>query len=120
MSKEVTLTISERVGATKILNGFKGNLDQLALMLEGLKSIVVSAEEWVKAELVKAPILDAQGKPTGQENWNWVDHSPELDKAITLESEVTFYILNDLKAKEEAKEITMADVALITLKKKLL
>ncbi len=118
MSKEVTLTISERVAATKIVNGFKGNLDQLALMLADLKNIAVTAEEWVKAELVKTPILE-NGEPTGQESWNWQDKSPELDKTIALESAVVLYMLNDIKSKEEKNEITMADAALITLKAKL-
>lgn len=118
MTKEVILTISERVAATKIINSFKGNLDQLVLMLADLKNIAITAEEWVKAELVKTPIME-NGVATGQESWNWNDHSPELDKTIALESPVVLFMLNDIKDRETKNEITMADAALITLKTKL-
>lgn len=119
MSKEITLTISERVVASQIINAYKGNIDELSLMLEGIKQIAITPEEWVSAELVKTPILGENGQPSGQESWNWNDHSPELDKALTLDSAVVLYILNAIKAKEEKGEITMADKALITLKPKL-
>lgn len=120
MSKEIILTISERVAASKIINAFKGTLDQLSLMLDSMKLIAITNEEWEKADLTKTAIKDENGEPTGQEQWNWNDHSPELDKTITVESDVVLYILNDIKAKEEAKEITMGDAPLITLKQKLL
>lgn len=118
MSKEVTLSISERVATAKILNAFKGDLTELSVFLADMKNIAISAEEWEKAELVKTAIKDGEGNLTGQESWNWQD-KPELDKAIALEGATVLYIQNSIKASEEKKEITMADAALITLKTKL-
>ncbi len=118
MSKEITLNISERVQASKILNGFKGDLTQLALFLADIKNVAITEKEWEEAGLVKTPIMNEKGEPSGQDSWNWND-KPELDKVITLEGETALYLQNAIKAKEDAKEITMADAALITLKAKL-
>lgn len=118
MSKEVTFNLSERVQAAKILNSFKGDLTQLALFLGDIKNIAITEAEWTDAGLTKTPMMGEDGKPSGQESWNWND-KPELDKVITLDGETTLYLLNAIKAKEEAKEITMADAALVTLKAKL-
>ena len=54
-----------------------------------------------------------------QIQWLWNDHSPEQDKEVTLEQSVIDYILANVKEREDAKEITMADKALITLVPKL-
>ena len=118
MTKELTLTISERVAAAKILNGFKGDLTVLSLLIEDIKKIAITEDEWAKAELKKTPIINEKGEPSGQESWNWQDKK-ELDKKIELIPDTVLYLLNDIKAKEEKKEITMADIPLITLKAKL-
>ena len=113
MSKELTLTISERVAAAKILNSFKGDLTQLALFLTDMKSIAVTSEEWTTAGLTKTALKDAEGNATGQETWNWTDEGN--DKTITIDAETVLFLLSQIKAMEEAKTITMADIPLITL-----
>ena len=118
MTKEVTLNISERVAASQILNTFKGDLTQLTLLLADMKNIAVTSEEWTKADLKKTPIPNEKGEPSGQESWNWND-KPELDKEITLDPETKLFIQTSIKDMENKKEITMANVALITLKTKL-
>lgn len=118
MSKEISLTISERVALVKILNSFKGDLSVLAKLLDDMKKVAITPEEWEKAELKKTPILDDKGNPTGQESWAWQDKE-EFNKTVELDSETTLYVQNDIKDKESKKEITMSDVALITLKTKL-
>lgn len=118
MSKEIILTISERVATAKILNAFKGDLTVLALLLEDIKKIAITEEEWTAAELKKTPILNEQGEPSGQESWAWQDKE-ELNKTVELASDTVSYILEQIKVKEDAKEITMADVPLITIKGKL-
>ncbi len=119
MTKELSFTISERVAISKILNEFKGTLTVLAILLDDIKKIAITPEEWEKAGLKKTPVLDAQGTPTGQENWNWNDGVEGLNKTVELNSETTLFLLNEIKAKEDKKEITMADISLITLKAKL-
>ncbi len=118
MAKEITITISERVAIAKILNGFKGDLTVLSLLLEDIKKIAITEEEWTKAELKKTPILNEHGEATGQESWNWQDKE-ELNKTVELAPDTALYILNQIKEKEEKKEITMADISLITIKEKL-
>lgn len=118
MSKEISLTISERVKTIGILNDFKGNLDMLAKILDDIKKIAITPEEWTAAGLVKTPVKNAQGELTGQETWNWNDKE-ELNKTVTLDGDTILYIQNALKEKEDKKEISLADGALITLKAKL-
>jgi len=45
----IKLNISERIATLAILNGFKGNLDTLAVILEDIKQLPVNDEEWKKA-----------------------------------------------------------------------
>lgn len=117
MSKEISLTLGERLAAVRIFDSFKGSTSLLAMLLEDVKKFVITKEEWENAHLVKTPNLDAQGEPTGSESWKWDDEAAE--KKITIESDVLEYLKTEIKKKSEAKEITLADVALVTLEKKL-
>ena len=45
----IKLNISERIATLSILNGFKGNLDTLAIILEDIKQLPINDEEWKKA-----------------------------------------------------------------------
>ncbi len=117
-TKEVTLTIGERLATAKILNAFKGDITQLALFLDDIKKIAMTEEEWTNAKLTKTPINDAEGNPTGKEQWNWEDTEAQ-EKVITLDGETILYVLNQIKTKNDNKEITIEDVPLITLQKKL-
>lgn len=118
-TKTVELTISERVAASKIINEFKGTLTQLATLLDDTKKIAISEEEWAGAGLVKTPILDTEGNPTGSDKWNWND-LPENDKGIELDADTVSFLTGDIKKKSDENLITIGDVALISLNKKLL
>ena len=111
MSKEVSLTISERIAAVKLFDEFKGNLSTLTFILDDVKQFVVSPEEWEKAKLVKKTNSD------GTETWNWSDEGSE--KAVKVQKESATYLADKIKAKSDAKEITLADKALISLNGKL-
>lgn len=118
MSKEISFSINERVALSKLLNTFNGTSTQLALFLDDMKQVAMTDAEWESAELKKTPIIADDGKPTGQENWNW-QNKPELAKAITLTPDVTLWVLNKIKEKDEKGEFTMADTDLLTIKTKL-
>lgn len=119
MSKEVTLTISDRYHITRILNESKmADLNTLAKTLDDVKLIFVTPEEWTAAGLKVTPILTPDGTPTGSEARQW-DDKEELNKTVPVSIETVTTVLAYIKTKEDAKEITMADAPLITLKEKL-
>lgn len=125
MAKELTLNISERVEIAKILNSEKtGDLALLGHFIDDMKNIVITEAEWAAAGLTKTPSdedlknLTFAEKQVAQQSWNWND-TPETDKVITLDGDTVLTLQNAIKAKEEAKTITMADKALVTLKAKL-
>ncbi len=107
----VNLTIKERVDALKLFNEFKGNLELMAVLLEDVKPFAVQEAEWTEAKLVKTPGAD------GSESWQWDD--TVVLKDIELQSKTVEYLKGKIKAKSEAGEITIADVALASLDKKL-
>ena len=111
--KEITLTISERVPLIKILNDFKGNLSTLSLVLEDIKKVAITPAEWEKAGLVKNDAGE------GKETWLWKDEEDTF-KTVEFNQEVIDFVLESIKSKEDSKEITLADIALISLKDKLL
>lgn len=121
MSKEVTLTltISDRYHLTRIMNESKvSELNTIAKMLDDVKVLFVTPEEWEKANLKVTPILTPDGAPTGQEARQW-DDKEELNKAVAVSIETVNTFLAYIKAKEDEKNFTMADAPLITLKEKL-
>lgn len=118
-TKTIELSISERVAASKIINDFKGNITTLALLVDDVKKIAITDEEWVEAELVKTPILDKDGQPTGNDNWQWKDKEG-AEKSIELDTAIVTFLTDEIKKKSDANEITIGDVALIGLNKKLL
>lgn len=116
-TKTVTLSLGERLAATKIFDAFKGGLSTLSALLDDVKKVIISPDEWEKAGLVKTPQLGVDGKPTGQESWSWKEDGNE--KTIELEKESVDYLLESIKAKSEAKELTIGDINIVSLEKKL-
>ena len=110
--KKVILSIGERIAAIKIFDGFKGSLATLAVLLEDVKPVAVSEEDWKKAELKKTPTADGKS-----EQWNWKEEGQE--KEVTLQKESVDYLLAEIKRKSDTGEVTLADIALISLEKKL-
>lgn len=114
--KTLQLNISERLSSLAILNGFKGNLDKLALVLEDIKGFSITEEEWEKAERKITPITEADGRENTQ--WNWDDSKGGL-KDIEIHLETADYLRTAIKEKSEKGELTLQDKALISLQTKL-
>jgi len=106
------LNISERLFAINILNDFKGKLDKLALILEDVKQLPVTEEEWISAERV---ISDVGG---GNMQWTWKDEKGLL-KEVNLNKEVAKYIFDEIDRRSEAGEMKLTDKAAISLREKL-
>jgi hypothetical protein len=111
--KTIELTISERLFALAILNGFKGNLETLALILEDIKQLPIAEEEWAKAELVKEKNEDGTEK-----QWRWSDEKGGV-KSVNLQKETAKFLQETMKSKSEKGEFALSDKAAITLFKKL-
>ena len=110
--KTVNLTLGERLGALKLLDQFKGGMATLRVILEDVKQFPITDDEWKAANLVKSPAGD------GTENWKW-DDLPASNKEITIQPETAAYLAAAIKAKSDAGDISLADVALSTLETKL-
>ncbi len=128
MSKEVKLTIGERAKLIGIMNEFKGNLSTMSVLLEDIKPLTITEEDWKKAKLVKTPtdeevkkILDADpeqpSKKEVPQQWKWQEDGSE--RVVKLQKESVDYILNEIKKKSDAGEITINDASLIAIDKKL-
>lgn len=115
-AKTISLTIGERVAALKLFDAFKGSISTLATLLDDVKQFTVSNEEWEKANLVKTPNKNAQGEPDGTEQWKWDE---TVENEITLQEGSYTYLKDEIKKKSDAGDITLADVALVSLEKKL-
>lgn len=111
MAKTINLTISERVGALKLFDAFKGSISTLATLLDDVKLFTVSEEEWAAANLVKTPNED------GSVQWKWDDTAEP--KEIVIQDATAEYLISELTRRSEASEITLADIALVTLQAKL-
>lgn len=104
---KIKLNISERLQAVSILNGFKGSLSDLAVILEDIKQFPISEKEWEKAELIKT-----------ETQWTWNDDKGG-EKEIEIGSETKDYLKKTVKEKDEKKEIGLTEKALISLFRKL-
>lgn len=110
--KTVSLSLAERVNVVAVLNDFKGGLDKLAVILEDVKAIAVTAEEWKEAGQVIKDLGD------GQQQVTWQDDKV-ADKEINLQPATVDYIREVIKKKDESGEFGVTDKAFITLKEKL-
>lgn len=113
MTKTLSLTVSERMAAVKILNEYKGSLTGLSVLLDDVKKFVISDKEWAQAELVKTPSADGQS-----ETWSWKDEKAQ-PKTIVAGAETIDFLNDYLKKGDEEKKFTLADTALISLAGKL-
>lgn len=110
---KLSFTISERIEALKLLDGFKGRLSDLAMLQDDMKLLNIKEDEWIKAE---RKIIE--NKEDNTVSWQWND-----DKAGPSTMEVSKFTVDwlrdTIKKKDEAGEFTMADRHIITLKEKL-
>lgn len=113
MAKPLTLnlTVGERLYLINALNGAKSSLNVLAVIMEDLKLLNISDEEWEKAE--RKIVL------AGDSNqWIWNEEKGGL-KEVTLQSESVDAVSKIIKDKNQAKDFTFADRTLLTLAPKL-
>ena len=115
-SKTLQLTISERIAAVSVLNTFKGGLDKLATILEDIKQLPITDEEWTKAERMITPTPTAKDPNSTQ--WTWSDEKGG-DKEVTLQEATAEYLNVTIKDRSEKGEFTLTDKAFITLAEKL-
>src|SRR3990167_2801234 len=110
--KTIQLNISERLSALALLNAFKGALDKLAVILEDIKQIGITDEEWTKAERVITP------SPTKEDplntTWSWDNEKGGL-KDIVFQSATLDYLKETIKAKNDKGEFTLQDKAFVTM-----
>lgn len=109
-AKTINLTIGERLAALKLFDAFKGSITTLAGIMDDVKQFPVTAEEWTEANLVKTPNQD------GTENWKWDE---KVNKDVTLAAVTVQYLLEEINKKSDAGEVTLADMALLSLNEKL-
>lgn len=108
--------LSERLRLITIINEFKGNLDTLASLMDDVKKIKIEEEEWTKAERVIETLKNEKGEDVNQ--WRWNDEKGG-EKEINLEKDTVKYLQEAIEKKDKAGEITLQDVVLISLNKKL-
>lgn len=121
MSKKLNLTIGERYAALKLFDAFKGSLTEMAAIIDDVKTLTISADEWEKAN---RKFLDKSGMEIKEPvnsgdvtSITWTEEASE--KSIELDQASIDYIKKSIKEKSEKSEFTFADVAFISLNKKL-
>jgi hypothetical protein len=114
-TKTIELTIGERLAALKIFDLFKGSMVTMKALLDDVKQLPMTEEEWTKANLVKTPVPGTNGQPES-EQWKWDE---VVKKEVTLQSETVEYLKAQIKSKSDAGEVTLSDVALVSLNDKI-
>lgn len=111
-SKELQLTIGERLQALRLFDEFKGSITQMASIFDDCKACGVSEADFTAANMQKEYSPD---KTTY--NMTWTEEGSE--KAVSVTQEGVDYLLGKIKAKSDAGELTLADKATLTLDQKL-
>lgn len=113
MTKELNLTIGERVMVAKLFDEMakETNLETLSLLIDEMKKVAMTPAEWEAAKLVKTP------HPDGSESWKWEDEGSGKD--FELQDKTVDLLKARIKAKNDANQFSMTDVAAITLNNKL-
>lgn len=123
MTKNVSLTIGERVAAISLLNEGKFNNATLAVVLDDIKKIAVTPEDWAGANLVKTPtdeqvsLMTQEERAATNQTWKWNDDAAM--KEVELGQETIDFLHNEIKRKGDALELSISDGAVLTLDKKL-
>ena len=107
--KNITLTIGERLAALKIFDAFKGSVTELVTIMDDVKALVITPEEWEKANRVVT-------KTEVGEQWKWDEAVESTWKEIELQAASVSYLLKSIT---EKTDVTIADIALISLSNKL-
>lgn len=113
MTKEITLTIGERVMVARLFDELSKNtnLETLTLLIDEMKKVAVTPAEWEAAKLVKTKHEDLS------ESWKWNDEGS--DKTFTFDDKTVDLLKARIKAKNDANEFSLTDAAAITLNNKI-
>lgn len=114
--KKVSLTISERVKAIEILNQYKGDLNKLSVVLEDIKKVNISEDEWKKAKGTETSRDDK-----GNFTINWSDKDGG-EKEIELDGITAEYLVGKISETGKDGGFSVSDSligALISLNNKL-
>lgn len=114
MSKTITLTIGERLAALRIFDAFKGGITELTSILDDVKKLIVTDEEWAEANKVVTKSEDGK-----TENWKWDETNEATHKEVELDSNSIGYLQRTIKSKSDNNEIVLTDLPLISLNKKI-
>lgn len=121
MTKTASFNIDNRRTALDLIQGFKGRLEDTALILEDAKALAIADAEWVAAQLVKNPtdeqiaeMVKADPKATVNQQWTW---DPAFVKEITISQVFVDYVLKTIN---EKTDIGIVDVQHLTSLKSLL
>lgn len=109
-AKTITLTLGERLAALKIFDAFKGSMATMKSLLDDVKQLPITEEEWKEANLIKTPVKGPDG--SDQETWKWEE---KVNKEVVLQGDTLDYLKAQIKAKSDAGDITLQDVALVSL-----
>jgi hypothetical protein len=107
--KTLTLTIGERLAALKIFDAFKGSVTELVTIMDDVKQLVITPEDWTAANRVVT-------KTDTGEQWKWDEATEATWKEVTLQAASVSYLLKSIN---EKTDVTIADIALISLSNKL-
>lgn len=114
-SKELSLTIGERLAAIKIFDAFKGSISVLATIMDDVKSFPVTDEEWKGADLKKVVTYKTVVKATEKATFitkeygvDAIDERTSYEASANTEEETTTLESENWKwAEKEPKEITV-------------
>ena len=109
---KIIFTIKERVDTLKLFDAFKGSITELSTILDDVKKVAITQEEWDKAKRVIT-------KTDQGEQWQWNEADEATWKDIDLGSESVAYLLKSIKDKSDKGEISIADATLLSIQKKL-
>jgi hypothetical protein len=115
-TKTISLNISERVKVLTILNDFKGSLEKLAFVLEDIKQLVVTEEDWEKAERKIEPAPTREHPDQFNYTWN---NEKGGEKEVNLAEVTVEYLRKVLKDKDEKGEFGLTDKPYIDIYNKL-
>ena len=122
MSKKIEATLGERVAAISVLNEGKFSNSGLAAVLDDIKKLAITPEEWTAADLTKTPsdaevaALPEDKRANVQQTWKWNETGvTELE----LGQETVDFLHTEIKRRGDASELKISDGNLISLDKKL-
>ena len=113
-SKKIVLTIAERFTLTGILDSYKGGMTGLASILNDIKEVIVSEDEKKAMNFRIEPENPKEGEV---QKFKWDQPAP--DKEVSFEQPTLDYVLQFIKDKDEKGEVTLSDIALLSLKEKI-